>query len=1227
MKKIFLIPLLACFSCVMAWADNIAQITIGEAAPVGYETLSDLQTAIAALPTDGTVATIQLLEDIDGGTINTANMSVFEFPASTKTVLDLNGHTLSAALTSTNYDIRITTYVINNKGELTINDSGENGKIKNSHNALTSSYDCMRVINNVAGATMTLNKCIINNGAMGIDNRGTLTINEDVTIEVSEGSSSTIATDKHGYYNGGSAICARSGSHTTINGGLIKSHNFNALFTESTAIIAINGGDFYGVNAVGWLYDGMTYSSQMTISGGSFDKDPTVYVDQNHYADLVASRYEIKDIPANASYTVYSFAELKEKLNLATNDQAVYVTLGADINVAEVVTLQHGSQLTIPAGRTLTVQDGGLFVNEGKTVNQGTIATVDNGFFSNPASALGNGSFNIAGLNLSVAGDVVTYIISNGMQLQYLAYLVAQDAYADKTWNISLTTDINLPTEASFERISSIEGTFDGNNYAINNLTINAESGDKALIGLFNGTFQNVVLTNINVYSASGCASALFTQMVPNSVVKNVKLKGSVTSGTLYATAFVSSMYNSGMETNDHLWFVNCESEVTLSTGGYFAGWLGTVSGTKGTFGFYNCVNKGNISATYAGVLSAYHTSASKSEVIAFTNTGTVTASNTGKQINGVNFIGTNSGTFTYTYIDPTKYTAVYDESQGKYIPKEAGTIDNTNSTTTDWATNTTWTDEDDTTPVVPTEADKVTVNSTVIVNDGTDAEANKVTVAAEKTLTIKDGGSLTIGENGLTIAADAIVKVEKGATLVIGGTTVGGDKGGITIQGEGEHAGKLIVEATQADGTGVVLVDPEAPVASTRVEAEVELIPDAYKVSEDVYKHRYIGIPLYFEGSEVFTSANWSREPIQGGESVVSHAKTWNNGWQDVTDVNEFVPFKGYALTNESTHGVKYTFKGKLVGNGDGTMNFAYGFNLFANSYTAPINIQTLLNGLSNDVKATIYMFKNDKLQTVSKADFAGFRTPKFTVIPSLQAFFVLMDDGTSATEDINYAEAVYNNSLPNSGLYAPKRQETPAFNRVRINIAAENGASDEVYLIEAADYTNNFENGFDEVKYMNNGLNLFATTAYGRQSTEITNNLSGTFIGVQGNGTYTMTFDELVGEEYQIRDLQTNAVVTMSEANTYTFTANGTNDARFVVEAIAKTPTALGNVDEVKMFVHDNTLFISENNSDANVMVYAANGQLVLSATAQQTISLNGLANGVYTVRVANQTLKFVK
>jgi len=1218
MKKIFLIPLLTLLCSVMAWA-NVAQITVGETT-TPYADLAALQEAIAALPTDGTVATIKLLDDIDGGEL-AANQSVLSLPENTKSILDLNGRTLSAQLKLTNYEQRLTIHVINNFGELTINDSQTNGTIKNSYldaNKNSSSHDCISVIRNNAGATLTLNKCIIYNGAMGIDNYGTMTINNDVRIEVAEGTKSTLVNSKYGYSNGGDAISARNGSHTTINGGFIKSHSFNAIEVNKSAIVAINGGEFYGVEGYGWLQPLMTYKSQLTISGGSFDMDPTEYVDQTHYADLVDSRYVIKDIPDGFASTVFTFAELQEKLNSATNEQPVFVTLGADINVAEVITLQHGSQLTIPAGRSLTVIDGGLFVNDGKTVNSGTIATIDNGFFSKPASVIGSGAFSISNLSLSVNGDEVTYVISNGMQLQYLAYLASLSEYADKTWNISLSTDINLPTEANFERIGTIIGVFDGNNYAINNLTIISESVSAALIQTFGGTFQNVTLNNINI-NVKSTSAALFNGMKPNSLVKNVKLNGSVTVTGGSASGFVGGMYNSGMTADDHLWFVNCENNVNLTAGGSWAGgYCGTLSGVKGTIGFYNCSNKGNLSCgTYAGALVGY-TNATI-DIIAFTNTGTITAGNNTSpwKPTGVNnYLGWNGKTPAITYLDATTWTAVYDEAQGKYVAKEAGIIDNTAATTIEWNKTTTWTDEDED-YMVPSEADVVTVNNAaggVVVNNGVEAEAKQVIVAADKTLTVQDGGTLTIGEGGLQIAAGATVTVEEGATLVVG-------KDGINIA----DGGHLVVEATEEGGTGVVLVDPAADEADARPIATVELIPDAYKVSEDFYKHRYVGIPLYFEGAEEFTSANWERAAIQGGESVVSHAKIWNNGWQDVASISEFVPFKGYALTNESTHGVKYTFKGKLVGNGDGQMNFVPGFNLFANSYTAPINIQTLLNGLTDDVKATIYMFDNDRLRSVSKADFAGFRTPKFTVIPSLQAFFVLMDDGTSASESINYAEAVFNNSLGNRGLYAPARQETPDFNRVRINIAAENGTNDEVYLIEAADYTNDFENGYDEAKFMNNGLNIYATTAYGRQATKISNDLNGTFIGVQGNGTYTLSFDELVGEEYQIRDLQNGVVIAMTEDNTYTFTANGAEEARFVVEKIRKIATGMDNIEEANLFVSNNTLYVGANNAD--IQIFAANGQLVIAEKAQATVDLSGLAAGVYTVRVANQTLKFVK
>ena len=1213
MKKLFLIPLMTLVCSVMAWA-NVAQITFSdEREAVDCADLAALQTAIAALPTDGTVATIQLLDDINGGTVSSG--SVLQFLKDQVVILDLNGKNITANLNAQSSRI-----IFNDGGKLTIDDTsdGTAGKIENT---ATARHNCWRTIysrtktGDPLADVLHLKRCriIAGSGCAVVVWGKELIIEDGVEIEAKQA-----INPGSGVNNSPAIEIAANDCNTTvtINGGTFTSKGQAAICLTNSGRshnVTINGGTFIGHNDVGAI-NGYAPSAGLTISGGRFSSDPYAYLDQAVYRTYENEGYYlVQNMSENASVNVYTFAELKEALNSASDVEGKNITIQSDIVINEPVKLKHGSALTIPANKTLSVVDNGLFINEGVTTNNGVISVVGSGFFSKPAKVRGNGSFE--GYTISQDGSNIYYEINNAMQLQWLSYLCK---IYNGVWYINLTTDITIPEGVYFEPIYFVTSIFSGNNHKVSGIKIRSNFERAGIFEYFRGEMYDVTFS-VDVTTITGTVGGIAGNAQPNTVFQNVTVEGSVyASGQSYGYAgFAGSPTLSNAAY--YLWFVNCTNKATVygPNGAIAGGFLGTSTGAKGTAGFYNCKNEGNISSgLYAGALAGYGPfNNGKFDVIAFTQTGTISGpsnSATYWKVNGSSWIGIDNKANSTTYIDPETYIAVYDESQSKFIAKEAGTLDNTNSSTTDWATSTTWTEDDNTTEAVPNAADNVTVSSTVVVNDGTDAEANKVKVAENQTLTIKDGGTLTIGEGGLQIAAGATVTVEEGATLVVG-------KDGITGDGE------LIVKATQAGGTGVVLVDPTATEAKARPEAKIELIPDAHFVSGELYKYRYIGIPLYFEGSEEFVKAtNWE----VSDPSATIYFKQWNNGaWEELTAWNQLVPFKGYATSNSTTSNLKYTFKGKLIGNGDGQMNFSYGFNLFANSYAAPINIQTLLNGLSDDVKATIYMFKEDKLQTVSKADFAGFRTPKFTVIPSLQAFFVLMDDGTSASETVNYADAVFNNSLANTALYAPQRQETPDFNRVRINIADENGENDEVYLIEAADYTNDFENGFDEVKYMNNGLNLFATTAYGRQSTEITNDLNGTFIGVQGNGTYTLTFDELVGEEYQIRDLQTNAVVAMSEANTYTFTTNGTNDARFVVESIAKMPTALDNVSDAKMFVNNNTLYISENNSNANVMIYAANGQLVLSAIAQPTISLNGLANGVYTVRVANQTLKFVK
>ena len=1232
MKKFFLIPLMTLVCSVMAWADNIAQITIGEAEPVGYETLSDLQAAIAALPTDGTVATIKLLDNINAGNVTSA---VIQINLNQIVTLDLNGHNIKGKITSSAGRI-----IFNNNGKLTIDDTsaGEPGTIENTS---TAHNDWWRTIYSRTQSGLAscdelhLKRCkVVSQSGVPVTVWGyKLTIEDGVELYANQPYKPTGGS---GVANSPALCICSEDEIVTINGGKFISVGQAAVCIQEsvTPVINISGGEFSGHHYVG-CFNGYGSTAKVNITGGTFDQDVSEMLDQTvYFARPSEDQYVVTPLSEYASLSVGTFAELKTALDNATLSSPVTVTLVGDVIVNDYVKLKHGSVLNIPAGRTLSVVEGGIFVNDGVTVNNGSINITGAGFFSKPASVRGTAVLTGAQWEMDANG-VINYAINTPMDLQWISYLVQQKdnnnvPYAYHPWNTTLNTDITFPDGVDFEPIEMFQGEFNGNDHYISNIKLKGKSDGIGIFYFFNGYFHNVKIS-ADMETVNGSCAILTSVLNKNSTIEKVTINGSAraTGQTFGLAAFAANINGTGTYT-----FVDCVNNATINAseaGLILGGFLGTITTSTSTFGFYNCVNNGNISSyEYVGSLIGYGSNNATINIINYANNGTLnsTINKVGvtKKVGDYELgqiIGIYAGTINCAYADPAVYTAVYDENEDEYVAVEAGTLDNKNSTTVEWEKSTTWTESDDSTPVVPNASDSVTVNNTtgVVINNEVNAEAKVLTV--NTSLTVNDGGTLTIGDS-LNIKAGATVTVKEGATLVVG-------EKGITIA----DGGKLVIETgdgnTLGGTTAVVLVSPDAEGEAATPEAEITFIPDAYKEGENAYQYRYFGIPLDL-GGNAFSESNWTRElvdPADAGD-VSTIVKLWDatgDQWQDWTSISQLQTFKGYAITNNSYHGVKYTFKGKLMGNGNGTMQFANGYNLFANSYTAPINIQTLLNGLSDNVKATIYMFVGKKLKSVSKLDFSGFRTPAFTVIPSMQGFFVLMDDGTSASETVNYAEAVYNNTLNPQPLYAPARNDMPDFNRVRINIAAENGENDALYLIETADYTSEFENGYDEAKFMNDGLNLFATTAYGRQSTEITNDLNGTFIGVQGNGTYTMSFDELVGEEYQIRDLQTNAVVTMSEANTYTFTANGTNDTRFVVESIAKMPTAVDNVSEAKMFINNNTLYISENNSNANIMIYAANGQLVLNEVAQPTVSLNGLASGVYTVRVANQTLKFVK
>lgn len=435
--------------------------------------------------------------------------------------------------------------------------------------------------------------------------------------------------------------------------------------------------------------------------------------------------------------------------------------------------------------------------------------------------------------------------------------------------------------------------------------------------------------------------------------------------------------------------------------------------------------------------------------------------------------------------------------------------------------------------------------------------------------VTIADSKNVEVGESGHTDAYAHKITVDNGSDLIIdGGSKLTVGNGGIVLGSTGD-GGEVIIKANAEDGTGVLLFSPVADEAVTTVEATIELHTTAHKDNEGNYFWNYIGIPLKTDN---FMPTNWEKVPVVAGQETGSYLQTWDftEGWVN-NGLEAFKPFQGVAITNDSKDGVIYRFKGTMVGNADKNMQFKpRGYNFFANSYTAPIDIETLLNELKDNgvVDAAVYMFdtENNRFQSVALSAFAGFIPPYFRVIPSMNGFFILNQQTQAAQQLMDYGDAVYNCALGNRPLYAPQH-EAMDFSRVHISVES-NGSKDGLYLIENDEFTSEFENGYDVMKYMTDGEhNIYAQTAQGAQSELFNSNIEGTMIGFEASADqmeYTLTFDEIQGETFVLTDLETGATVEMSEGNTYTFFAQAgqNNENRFMVTRANKAPTAIDNV-----------------------------------------------------------------
>lgn len=448
---------------------------------------------------------------------------------------------------------------------------------------------------------------------------------------------------------------------------------------------------------------------------------------------------------------------------------------------------------------------------------------------------------------------------------------------------------------------------------------------------------------------------------------------------------------------------------------------------------------------------------------------------------------------------------------------------------------------------------------------------------------------------NGLDVQGDSKVEVQAGSALVIG-------EGGINT----EKPENIVIEADE-QGAASLLLEPSITVNQTP-ELTVKMTVPAEHAGYEMfggnkYRHWFrFAVP-------VKDGDSWTKEP-----NVPTYLYGWDYNEQEWAQVSvaEMIPFYGYTLSPDQeidgTTAVTYTFKGKLMGNTDCKLELNHhGYNFFGNSYTGYISILKLVEQIMGDAKidGTVWMWDGEKYQGVALAGLSErpylYADWQKEVAP-MQTFVLRLTGAEFSSTDINYADAIWGNPRYSSAVAnaAPARKAEMNDNAIiRMTIAA-NGQKESVLFIENNDYSDEYDRGYDAIKYMNgNSFNSYVSVNGENYGTVATDNIEGKMLDIRTSDAYaySMTFDFVAGEEYALLDNATKEVIAIEEGNTYEFAAqpNSIVEGRFEIISRAKMPTAIENTEvkaDVKGIYTIMGQYLGENFEALPAGVYVVNG-----------------------------------
>ena len=459
---------------------------------------------------------------------------------------------------------------------------------------------------------------------------------------------------------------------------------------------------------------------------------------------------------------------------------------------------------------------------------------------------------------------------------------------------------------------------------------------------------------------------------------------------------------------------------------------------------------------------------------------------------------------------------------------------DITFTTAGDWNEVANWSDNKGATSATP-----VMIAANVVIPDGVTAEAYGITVAEGKTITIKAGGKLLVGKEGIAGLSGADqLKIEDG---------------------------------------GILAISPAAE-SNNQPQASVEKYLNTYK--------KVVG--SYVEGVEDEFVRCYMGSVTTGKPVVTKPVEYWygnywdySKGWQQTSLSGISIlcePFRGFAVATEteSAPTTPVTMQGTLVGNSDAHLSMpGEGFHSFANSWMAPLDAYEVLNQLDKlrnegKVESSIKILLPLDV-TIGGDDWSagtfvdinrsflrlGDYSQYWGTIASMAGFFLRANEPVNI--DLTYENAVWNalqaSSTPSKSVR--RSSESAGITGVQIRLTASDGSKDRLYVFNGDPIESC-------TKMMNDvpNVNIYVANAGGKYSTYATEDLSGTEIGIQSNSSteYVLSFGYTEGELLYLQDLQTGIVTEMSEGNSYTFTADAnTTTNRFRIVSRSEVTTGV--------------------------------------------------------------------